>query len=359
MMGPNVDTRLHPFFEEFLPDSQLPGTQGTMVRRPGIFSEPVELPKVRRSAIGGISKWFSPWTWNLLLNIGSGTGAAPGGTGDLVLDQELMRRMRLQDKVVMMLLLVAYLGCLAFSANLAYRQSLNNSPVTYYGDPRYYTQTIDTHDLEDFLEAFNTPPKEAQLQITGFEPLPPLHESFVDAAVDWLGSRYRISFSFALDLSPWVVHDGGQAAAGAGSGAGVSVEDLERLRDFLEHDTNDLAALQIHKEIHWPDWEELATNIKHQIRQRGFNGIIHVCCAEDEFMTVYKNKPWANFMHRRVTRVLCILSIVGWFIYQPYMWLRHRSLVVTSRHRVDVAIGSYWPLIADKVGPNGFSTSAG
>lgn len=346
----------HPFFEHLLPDDDWNRPQRAEVRS-GVYEPPLDLPKVNNSLASGLGKWLPPAAANLLLNIGSGTGAAPGSTGDLLLDQELMRRMRFQDKVVMLLLLAAYAGSLAFSATLAYRQSLNSSPVNYYADPRYYTQVIETHDLEDFLDAFNHPPKDVQLQITGFVPLPPLHESFVDAAVDWLGSRYRVAFSFALDLSPWVVHDDREPATGIGSGAGVSTEDLERLRDFLEHDTNDLAAVQIRKEVHWSDWEELATNIKHQIRQGGFNGIIHVCCAEDEIMTVYKNKPWANFMHRRATKVLCALSIVGWFVYQPYMWFRHRALVVTSRYRVDVAIRNYWPLIADKVGPEGFSSS--
>mmetsp|Transcript_107936 Transcript_107936/g.344078 ORF Transcript_107936/g.344078 Transcript_107936/m.344078 type:complete len:429 (+) Transcript_107936:59-1345(+) len=303
----------------------------------------------------GFGGWLSPTAWEVLLNVGSGTGAAPGSTGDLMLDQDLMRRMRFQDKVVMVLLLVAYAGSLAFSANLAYRQSLNNSPITYYADPRFYTQVSESHDLEDFLDAFNCPPKEVQLQITGFTPMPPLHDSFVDAAVDWLGSRYRIAFSFALDLSPWVVHDDRE---GVGSSAGISAEDTQRLRNFLQQDANDLAAVQIQKEVRWSDWEELATNIKHQIRQNGFHGIIHVCCAEDEVMTIYKNKTWANFMHRRATKVLCALSLVGWIIYQPYMWLRHQALVVTSHYRVDVAISSYWPLIRDKVGPDGFNSNA-
>mmetsp|Transcript_49480 Transcript_49480/g.143524 ORF Transcript_49480/g.143524 Transcript_49480/m.143524 type:complete len:408 (+) Transcript_49480:108-1331(+) len=300
-------------------------------------------------------KVLSTWARSFLVSMGSGTGAAPGSTGDLALDHLIMQRMRFQDKVVMILLLVAYAGALAFSAYFTYRQSMNTSPVTYYADPRYYTQVTDGNELEDFLDAFNIPPKDVQLQITGFEPTLNFHESFVDVDVDF-GSRYRTAFSFALDLSFWLVPDSRYSAGGGiGSGAGISTEDLERLADFLEHNGNDLASVEIRKEVHWSDWEELATNIKHQIRQGGFTGIIHICCAEDEVMSIYKNKSWANFMHRHATKVACALSIVGWVIYQPYMWFRHRALVVTSHYCVDVAISTYWPLIADKVGPEGFS----
>mmetsp|Transcript_30418 Transcript_30418/g.87188 ORF Transcript_30418/g.87188 Transcript_30418/m.87188 type:complete len:398 (-) Transcript_30418:61-1254(-) len=302
-------------------------------------------------------KSSAPSVWNFLVDAVSGTGAAPGSTGDLVLDRMLLQRMRLQDQVVMLFLLIAYIGTLLYCAYFAYRQSVNSSLVTYYADPRYYTEFAEGDELEGFLEAFHVPPKDVHLQVTGFAPLPSLHDGFVDPAVDWLGSRYRVVFSFALDLSLWLVPDDRYSAASrVDNMTGISAEDLDRLADFLQHDENDLAAVEIHKEVHWSDWEELATNIKHQIRQSGFTGIIHVCCTEDEVMTIYKNKAWANFMYRRITKVLCALSLIGWLVYQPYIWLRHRALVVTSRYRIEVAIGNYWPLIADKVGPDGFSS---
>lgn len=146
--------------------------------------------------------------------------------------------------------------------------------------------------------------------------------------------------------------------AGMEAAVGMSTDDLAKLRTFLARDRNDLAMVEIHKEVDWPDWEELATNIKLRIRQRGFQGIITVRRSNPEVMTVYKNRPWANFLHSRITKVICALSIVGWFVYQPYMWLRNRSLVLHSKFRVDVTIGSYWPLIADKLGPDGFDPSS-
>merc|ERR1740120_558768 len=102
---------------------------------------------------------------DVLMDIGGGTGASVSGTGDTVMDQALLRRMRYQDKAVMTLLLLAYIGSLLFSASIAYRQSMNGSPVTYYADPRFYNLTTDAEDVDSFLEIFNQPPSDAQLQV--------------------------------------------------------------------------------------------------------------------------------------------------------------------------------------------------
>merc|ERR1719499_1427111 len=122
------------------------------------------------------------------MNIAGGTGASVSGTGDTMMDQALLRRMRYQDKAVMLLLLFAYTGSLLFSASIAYRQAINDSPVTYYADSRFHNLTTDGLDVESFLEAFKHPPGDAQLQVTGLVPLPPLPDYVVDAAVMWLGA---------------------------------------------------------------------------------------------------------------------------------------------------------------------------
>lgn len=299
---------------------------------------------------------------DMLMNLGGGTGATVGGTGDVSLDQDLLRRMRFQDKAVMLLLLLAYTGSLAFSASLVYRQAGNDSPILYYADPRFHNIAVDEDDIEGFLEAFNQPPKETHLQVTGLLPLPNLPESFLDHGVDWMGSRYRVAFSFALDLSPWIVRCEVPTDEGQGQGAiaqseaadGIRAGDLQRLADFLAYNRNDLAVLELKKEVDWNDWEELAMNIKHHIRQTGFRGVTTVTRSGAEIVTVHKNRPWANFMHSRTTKVLCALSIFGWMIYQPYMILRNSSTAIRSRFKVDVDIRNYWSLISDKIGSEGF-----
>merc|ERR1719456_94795 len=91
-------------------------------------------------------------SWLMLL--GGGTGATIGGTGILELDQDLVRRMRYQDKAVMLLLLFMYFVTLGFSASFAYRQALNNSPVTFYADPRFHDMVMEGRGLDTFLENF-------------------------------------------------------------------------------------------------------------------------------------------------------------------------------------------------------------
>jgi len=299
-----------------------------------------------------------------LMALVGGTGATIGGTGNLELDQDLVRRMRYQDKAVMLLLLVMYFVTLGFSASFAYRQALNDSPVTFYADPRYHDMVSEGHDVDAFLEAFNQSPKDVQLQVTGFVPVPP----GVVGSIEWQGEYYYDAFSFALDLSPWVVREGtsysseSEGAAGHESRIagerlieGIVAQDLEELRDHICHDSNDLSIVDLRKEVSWPNWEELATNIKHRIRQSGFNGIITVRRTESDSVSIYKNTPWANFMHSRTTKVLCALSVLGWMFYLPYMWLRCSSSCIRSRYVIDVSIDIYWQLIADKLSADGFS----
>eukprot|EP00929_Paragymnodinium_shiwhaense_P092169 TRINITY_DN52046_c0_g1_i1.p1 TRINITY_DN52046_c0_g1~~TRINITY_DN52046_c0_g1_i1.p1 ORF type:complete len:582 (+),score=122.30 TRINITY_DN52046_c0_g1_i1:176-1921(+) len=311
------------------------------------------------SAVSGPVSWIS-WLMEALFAIGGGTGATIGGTGDPALDQDMVRRMRYQDKAVMLFLMLAYTGSLAFSANIAYRQACNTSPVTYYADPRYHNMVVDSSDMDGFLEAFNQPPKEVQLQVTGFVPLQ--DPEFAVGNVDWYGMHYHVAFSFALDLSPWVVRCGVsdpsntyQYGEDFVNSSGINPEDMQTLRDFLQHNSNDLAIMELQKEVIWNDWEELAMNIKHRIRQAGFGGIISVHRSESEVVPIYKNKAWANFMHSRTTKVLWALSLIGWLFYQPYMWLRCTSTPIRSRYRIDIPIAQYWPFIEDKIGPDGFN----
>ncbi|CAK0809919.1 unnamed protein product [Prorocentrum cordatum] len=120
------------------------------------------------------------------------------------LAQDLLRRLRYQDEATMVLLLLAYLVALAFSASIAYRQASNESPVTYYADPRSHQIVAEGHELPDFLEAFGQPPREVHLEVTGLVPMFMLPNFLTEASVEWLGSRYAVAFSFALDLAPWV-----------------------------------------------------------------------------------------------------------------------------------------------------------
>eukprot|EP00933_Yihiella_yeosuensis_P017215 TRINITY_DN14446_c0_g1_i1.p1 TRINITY_DN14446_c0_g1~~TRINITY_DN14446_c0_g1_i1.p1 ORF type:complete len:456 (-),score=52.77 TRINITY_DN14446_c0_g1_i1:100-1467(-) len=293
----------------------------------------------------------------VLLDVGGGTGAGVGATGNGRLDHVILRRMKHQDKVVLLLLFLVYMLTLAFSASLAYRQSSNNSAVQYYADPRISSMAVESNDFEDFLDAFDHGPKDVQLRVSGLVPIPPFLEHMFESTVEHRGSWHRVVFSFALDLSPWLMRT--RASSGDDSpGTGMSQEDLETLRQFVAENTNDLATVDIAKEVSWEGWEELATNIKQKIRQQGFGGLVHVSLQSSERVTVHKNRAWANFLHNRITKVIIALSMFGWFAYGPYMWLRNRGPKVTSKFRVNVDIAEYWQLISDKIGADGFTAAA-
>lgn len=258
----------------------------------------------------------------------------------------------------MFLVAAVYVVVLWFIATLTFRHASNNSPVTYYSDPRSHDLVMEGHDLDAFLYTFNQPPKNIALQVTGFEPVP----DDVLNSIRWNGENLQTVFTFSLDLSPWVQQATHTIATPAGQQVrtlhdGVLPEHRSIVHHLLTHDQNDLTYVELVKDVDWPGWEELATNIKHQIRQSGFNGIITVHRVETDEVYVYKNKSWANFMHARATRVLCALSLVGWMFYAPYMWLRCKKVSVHSHYRVDISIAEYWRLIEGKLTEDGFLDS--
>lgn len=295
----------------------------------------------------------------VLMALGGGTGASIGGTSSAMVNRDLLRRMHYQDKAVMLLVVMVYFVALWFSATLTFRQACNNSPVTYYADPRFHNLVMEGNDLDVFLDAFNQSPKNIALQVSGFVAVP----DDIQGSVRWQGENFQTAFTFSLDLSPWVQRAMRTSAACPRQqvrslNEGVLPEHRSIVHNLLMHDRNDLTFVEIVKEVAWPDWEELATNIKHQIRQSGFHGVITVNRIDTDEVQVYKNKSWANFMHARATRVLCALSVVGWLVYVPYMWLRCTKVSVRSYYHVDVGIAEYWQLIADKLNTDGFLESA-
>lgn len=294
----------------------------------------------------------------VLMALAGGTGASPTGFRNSRGSRDMLRRMQYQDRAVMFLVAAVYVVVLWFIATLTFRHASNNSPVTYYSDPRSHDLVMEGHDLDAFLYTFNQPPKNIALQVTGFEPVP----DEVLNSIRWNGENLQTVFTFSLDLSPWVQQATHTIATPAGQQVrtlhdGVLPEHRSIVHHLLTHDQNDLTYVELVKDVDWPGWEELATNIKHQIRQSGFNGIITVHRVETDEVYVYKNKSWANFMHARATRVLCALSLVGWVFYAPYMWLRCKKVSVQSHYRVDISIAEYWRLIEGKLTEDGFLDS--
>lgn len=294
----------------------------------------------------------------MLFDLGGGTGASLTHTASSLFGQDLIRRMRLQDSAAMMLMVAVYFATLALTASVAYRQAANNSPVTFYADPRYNAAVAEGYEPEAFLDAFGQPPKNVYLHAAGFTPV----VGDVPNVFHWRGRHYTVDFTFSLEISPWVVREiSNHAFERPGNGEsiplqdGVVAEDMEILRQFLEHDMNDLGTVEMSKEVLWPHWEELATNMKHQIRQCEYEGMIGIDRTKHESVFIYKNRQWANFIHSRTIKVVLALSIVGWALYLPYCWYRSTKIRVRCLYRVNIAIDDYWQLIASHLTANGFN----
>mmetsp|Transcript_102579 Transcript_102579/g.319651 ORF Transcript_102579/g.319651 Transcript_102579/m.319651 type:complete len:532 (+) Transcript_102579:12-1607(+) len=290
----------------------------------------------------------------IIFAIAGGTGASISSQASILFKADLVRRMRLQDTAVMLLMIGVYFITLLVTANVAYHQAANNSRITYYADPRYHTMVVEGHDMEAFLEAFAQPPKSVLLNVAGLaravEDMP--------GTLRYRGGSYRVDFTFALDLSPWVVREDSPAAVLGHGGAGPELaledgivrDDLQKLCHALALDGNDLATIQMVKEISWPRWEELATNIKHQIRQCDYEGVLGIDRTKTEIINIYKNRQWANFMHSRTLKVVLALSILGWAFYVPYMWFRSATVRVRCLYQGfepfdDTAFGHRPPML--------------
>jgi len=335
--------------------------------------------------------------WSNLLALAGGTGF----TMDLLLRRDSLRsdRMIIQDEAVLFLLIGLYLNALLLSGVLAYRQARNDSRVQFYADPRVDGSVSHTFNMADFLEAFNQPPKNVYVRVSGYTHAP-LH---APGCFSWRGLNYNLAFSFCLDISPWLVrattdgdrlplrHSARNTASGSSSGGrkeagssdrrkvqssrkssipwcagerlrkdGVVGSDADKLCDFLSKTakSNELAYVDMQKHVSWTGWEELATNIKMIIHHRGFDGLVWVDCTDGVSLPVHQNTQWANFMHSRALKVILAFSIIGFLLYIPYMGLRCIRLPVRTLHKVNINVTDYWHLIVEQLGRHGFSHDA-
>jgi hypothetical protein len=309
---------------------------------------------------------------------GSGFGA------DFAPNSRRMRTvLRYQHLATSLVIVVLFCGFLCIGLSMVHwqveAQVLQMGAVKYFGMVGSEFASVESQDLQGFLEAFDKPPTEACLVVAGWEKLHGGdddtwdHDPFDPDQLLWQGERYKLSFSFALDVTPWLrpnclpdgdssddeldLSAGRQRHGPDGAPMGVCAGDQQSLHDFLRHDGNALACIELHKEIAWSEWEELALNIRTHMRQKGFEGLVRVSCKGSDNLTIRKNNKWAHFMRSRATRVIAALSIFGWFFYELYMWCRQSKLVVRSTHRVDIPIHHYWPLVKDRISANGFTPS--
>jgi len=297
---------------------------------------------------------------------------ANGIPGPRVSINELRREHRFRDEpsrlALLLVLVILYFGSVLLSLALLWLHTEDSSNVTYYTASGHRGATMEGNDLPGFLSSFNQLPTHVHLRVTGLLPMESDTATAAPAGtIHWQRDKYRVAFDFSLDLSRWLVRETSEGSIISGTGTqtpqalfeGMKVEELEDLQRFLQQDRNDLGTVILHKEVAWPGWEDLAINLRAQFRQCGFPGVVHVQCQGDEHVSVHKNRPWANFMHDRTTRLIAALSIFGWGIYEMYMKFRCKQLLVRSRFRVDIMHSDYWELISDKLSADGFNADGG
>lgn len=315
----------------------------------------------------------SALSWGeVLLAVGGGTGITAGRSGNSTLIHRSAEVARCQTTCVLFLMFVVYIAAIIVSLQSLYTKVQNDSPITFYADPRQSSACMVGEGLDEFLAAFNQAPKQVHLNVTGMRPL---HDvSWYPGAgqggtITYLqGMLHRVMFAFSLDLSSWTSRVPGPCGRCPGEARGSNrvrryledgllPEDLQTISHFLSCDTNDLATLEIQKDVDWPGWEDLASSINRRITQTGFSGVVDARLGKGEVLTVHKNKPWANFMHSRSTKALVSLSVFFAIPYLVYMWKRCQKTVVRIRVQVDIAPDEYWQLIADQLTCNGFEPS--
>jgi len=292
----------------------------------------------------------------ILLALGGSSGLNYDFAGNTAHARQALREMRYQHAAATILILAVFCGFLGTSLSMVYYQVQQrfreSAEVKFYADLGTEVGLEESSNIDDFLHTFDRAPSSTRLVVTGLQPVDggdPLRNEH--GFIWYHGEVYRVSFSFSLDLTSWVASN----QHSVGERIGMAPDDRDILRTFLETNNNDMASVELQKEVIWKGWEDLATNIKTRLRERGFHGTVQVHCEGSECLTVRKNTPWGHFMRNRLTKALIALSIVGWGFFELYIWIKSTKLVVKSTHHIQMPIDEYWQLIEDKLSSDGFS----
>jgi len=285
---------------------------------------------------------------------------SPGAQQDM--NHELRERLATQDRATVAILTFVLSMAVLVSCLGVYQFADDPSFVAFYSDPKYNHQRLlcSNVDMDNFLEAFNSPPQNALLRIIGRHSGPPRRSWFSrDLQADgrrwgrWLLLPNRrpphdetIIFDSCLDLSTFISNDSNFA----------SEEDVTKLERHLLTE-NPLEIIVLRKTVIWENWVDIATNIRQKLRSEGFQGDIqlHFNCQED--MRIYRNIRWQNFVRMPITHILAVLSCLGVFAWIPYIYLRSKVVVVETHFHVEMDVERYWEMLAEGLSvQDGFTT---
>jgi len=303
-----------------------------------------------------------------IVRLGDGIGSMTyerSPTQSRALNHEFRRRLEVQDVATMMLLISAFAVTLLVTSSIVYQMADDTSPVLFYSDPKFsHTMqqrlTCNSADAEMFLRTFNTQPQCARLRIIGRSgpaaDIRGLIRGLRFRELAWyarqrlctilamrrsrrdtrLPSWESIMFDVSLDLTPFVTGDGRLE----------SLSDGTRLEQHLCAQ-NPLEVLILSKQVEWPCWEDIATNVRQRLRALGFPGEVEVRLEAREEVLVYRNLAWQNFVRSRITQALVLISLVGTIFWIPYLWLRMKTVRIESRFRISLDPARYWEHLSD------------
>lgn len=274
-----------------------------------------------------------------VFKVADGIGLTSPNTAET--NRELTRRIELQDSFALFLVLVVFGVTVASTCVIVYQGADDRSPIAFYSDPTSHLPRLTCPSCEEdaFLSAFNGQPQEVGLRVVGMR-----RDEAASHVSAWLHTFQRaipirnmassVLFDIRLDLAPF-----------------ISVSDLEeqeaaKLNRYLES-SNPLEVLVLQKHVFWADWEDVATNIRQRLRSVGFAGDIDVRLEAREEMIIRRNDTWCNFVRNPVTKMLALLSVLGFTVWVPYVWWRSKKTKLQSKFKINVDPAGYWVLLAD------------
>lgn len=297
------------------------------------------------------------------MRLAEGMGSMDDRSGDRRLHREFRLRLEAQDAATLLLLTLAFAVTIVLSCLSIYHFADDHSSVLFYTDPKFTPQTLQPRltcsasDAESFLSAFNIQPQTARLRIIG------RRKGDTDASA-WglracgrqvwlwccslfmaerslradsrLPSGAGSAFDVSLDITPFITSDGSLA----------SESDRAALEMHL-HSSNPLEVLLLSKQVEWPCWEDIATNVRQRLRALGFPGEVEVRLEATEEVLIFRNLRWQNFVRSRMTEAVVLISVVGGIVWFPYLWMRMKTVRVVSHFRMNLDLVQYWEHLSD------------
>jgi len=232
------------------------------------------------------------------------------------LPKTMAQRLSVQDMAVLMAVIIFYLSTILIALSLVYHSSAVSSGVKWFCEPELFT--CSSGNFFDFMATFNRPP-ETRVRVL---------------ITNRLGTRKRLDL--LLDVTP-LCGEGPRAAM-------IEQKDEKSIRNFIAS-KNPLSTLIIQKNVVWGSFEELRERIEQRVKEQGFHGRVAVTLERSRDVAVRRNTQLFHFVHSQITLILVLMSIVGLFMFWPFVWLRRQNWYATSTFVIESPADAYMQLV--------------